>query len=318
MTNKHTSVLAALAILGLINAPTSTAQEAGNSPLTGVDKVMMHKAARANCLANLANQVKGLSISENACIVNAFSQDVTQSSFIEALIKGAVVSDPIYVGDSCVVNGTLTLDQVVVNLKQLSTTVNNQQTQSFEEVKKYNTKSVVKATGMGTIAAPEDKNKPDGPPDDTGEIEVLRRLSGPGQYKIMALKAALLDAYANLASSLKGVKLTDQMTVNNCVGQSWTETATAAIVTGARVKRYVAVPPDMVHCTIEITLATVVENVKKNSTVFSNGREISMENIRRYNGDLVTIPATGSGAVVSNQAVPPRQSTGTGIIGEVK
>jgi len=216
------------------------------------------------------------------------------------------------------VKGTLTLDQVVENLKRMVTNVNNQQTQSFEEVKKYNAKVLVQATGMGTVAAPSGEEKPGVSSEDSGELEALKKLSGSGQAKIMALKSALLDAYANLAASLKGVHITEQTTVNNAVAQSWTQTATDAIVKGARVKRYVAVPPDMVLCAIEITLDTVVENVKKNATIFSNGREISTESIRRYNGNLATVPATGSGAVIAAGAGTPVLEKPAGIIGSVE
>src|SRR5689334_4976073 len=103
--NTCRSTLAALALLGLAGLPTMlSAEDAGKTAEpTGMDKVMMHKAARADCLASLAAQVKGLSISERSCVANAVLQDSRAGGFVEALVKGAVLEEPVYAGDCCLV-----------------------------------------------------------------------------------------------------------------------------------------------------------------------------------------------------------------------
>ena len=208
-----------------------------------------------------------------------------------------MLKDPVYIDDACVVEGRITLDRVVENLNHTISTVSDKLKQEILAIKRYNSNRVVTVHGLGTVPAPETPDAANTASQDTGEAQTLRSLSGPGQSKIMAMQAARLDALAKLAANLKGVRVSSEITVRNCAASSWEEADTTAIVQGARVVRYAALAPDLVQCWVEITLNTVVENLKKNSTLFPNGSEVTVEKLRRFNKKLI-VPACGLGAVV--------------------
>jgi hypothetical protein len=280
--------------------------------ISGADKVLMAKAAEANCYSLMVQEIKGLKVSEDMTVADAVTQDFEQTGSASGIVQGAVLKDPVYVDDACVVEGQITLDQVVENLNRSLSTVNDRLKQEILAIKRYNTKRLVTVRGLGTVPAPETPDGGTAPAQDTGEAQTLRALSGPGQYKIMAMQAARLDALAKLAANLKGVRVSSEITVRNCAASSWEEADTTAIVRGARIVRYAALAPDLVQCWVEITLNTVVENLKKDSTLFPNGSEVTVEKVRRFN-KLMKVPACGLGAVVK-----PGNSASDAIPGSVR
>jgi hypothetical protein len=280
--------------------------------ISGTDKVLMKHAAEANCYSLMVQEIKGLKVSEDMTVADAVTQDFEQTGESSGFVRGAVLKDPVFIDDVCVVEGQITLDQVVENLNHSIETVSDKLKQEILAIKRFNTKRVVTVRGLGTVPAPQTPDEPNAPSRDVGEAQTLRSLSGPGQYKVMAMQAARLDALAKLAANLKGVRVSSEITVRNCAASSWEEADTTAIVRGARVVRYAALAPDLVECWVEITLDTVVENLKRDSTLFPNGNEVTVEKVRRFNKKM-TVPATGLGAVVK-----PSSSTSDAIPGSVR
>ena len=264
-------------------------------PITGADKIMMAKAAQVHCYTLMIEEIKGLKVSESLTVADAASQDLTQASASSGIVQGAVLKAPVYLDDCCMISGTITLDQLVENLTRSVKITNEKLTEGFVAIKRYNQKAKVTVTGLGALAAPGSPDEAQTPAD-KGETETLKRLVGPGQYKVMALKKARLDALTQLAAHIKGVRISATMTVNNCVGSSWEQADTEAVIQGARVVRYAAVAPDLAQCWVEITMENIVENIHKHSTLFPSGKEVTVENIRLYN-QLVKVPAIGQGAV---------------------
>lgn len=280
--------------------------------ISGADKVLMAKAAEVNCYNLLVQEIKGLKVSEDMTVADAVTQEFEQTGSASGILQGAVLKDPEFIDDACVVEGQITLDQVVENLNHSIATVNEKLKREILDIKRYSTKRVVTARGLGTIPAPETPEGVNEASQNTGEAQTLRKLSGSGQAKIMAMQAARLDALAKLAANLKGVRVSSEITVRNWAASSWEQAETEAIIRGARIVRYEAVAPDLVECWVEITLNTLVENVKKNSTLFPNGSEATVEKLRRFN-KLLKVPATGLGAVVK-----PGSSAGNAIPGSVR
>jgi len=298
----------------LLLATLSAAAVSAQSPEpSGVQKVQMINAARTDLYAQLAREIKGLNISDKSVVANAVNLEMIRTGFVEALVKGVKEGEPYFVGDICIVDGSITLDQVVENLKRVSTTADGKPVQNFEGIKRYNSTSVVKAQGAGTLPA-ERTEETVGGPEDSGLAEAFAKLEGPGQHKLNAKNAAEMDGYAGLAKQLKGLSIDDRTTIFNSAQARWTEATASALVKGARVKRYFARGKDLLGCEMEITLQQIVENIQKHSTIFSNGDEVTTEKIRRMNGDLVTVTALGYGAL-GNQQI---RSSSSGIVGSVQ
>lgn len=276
---------------------TTTTPEPRNGAITGADKVRMAKAAEADCYAQLVEQIKGLQVSENSTVMDVVNAYFDQMSSAQGFVQGAVLKEPLYQDDTCLIKAELTLDQIAENLTKSIKAVDGKVKDQFEAIKRFNKKKLVTVTGVGALIAPETLEKGELSPRDTGELDTIKHLVGPGQYKVMALKAARLDALTKLAASIKGVRVSSTMSIQNAAGSSWQQADTEAVIQGARVIRYAAVDKDLVQCWMEINLETVVENIQKNSTLFSNGKEVSVENIKRLN-KLAKVVSVGQGAVV--------------------
>jgi hypothetical protein len=150
-------------------------------------------------------------------------------------------------------------------------------------------------------------------------LDTLKRLKGGGQEKLGATEAARIDGLAQLAQQIKGVKITDQTTCfNMALDGKWTEAASAALVQGARVVRYTANGDDLVSCIMEIDLQNVVENVHKSETLFSNGASVSYESVHRYNPGIITVTATGWGAIGKERAAGSLNGGPKGVLGKVE
>jgi len=155
--------------------------------------------------------------------------------------------------------------------------------------------------------------------DSDGMVETLRRLKGSGQEKLGATEAARIDGLAQLAQQIKGVKISDRATCfNMALDGKWTEASSSALVRGARVVRYTANGDDLVSCIMQIDLEKVVENIHKNETLYSNGATVSYESIERYNPGIVTVTATGWGAIGKARAPGSINGGPTGVLGKVE
>lgn len=268
--------------------------------ITGQEKAMMIEAARADLYAQLARQIKGLQIGENTLVANHAVADSARGAGVDALVRGATVGEPQFLEDVCLVQGSITLEQVVENLKSSSREFTSGRTESYESIKRNNEYRIISAQGLGTRKAPvtDHADLGVGAVSDDGLKATLAALKGTGQEKLGAIEAARIDALAQLARQIKGVRISDDTLVNNmALDARWTETASEALIIGAQVVRYAPLEGELASCVVNITLEQVVENVQRNRTEFSNGAVISSEKIRRYNPALVTITATGYGAV---------------------
>ncbi len=301
MTNPS---LRSTVLAGLLLAASAAAQPA----ISGQERAMMIEAARTDLYAQLARQVKGLQIDDQTFVANNALEASDRAAQTAAWLRGVEVGEPQFDEDICFVPGSITLDQVVENLKSWRRTDASGREISYENIKRRTEYVTLSAVGTGSRATPppttESAGAGAGPvmPND-GLREALAAMSGPGQQKLGALEAARIDALANLARQIKGVQLNDESFVQNmALDARWTDTATSALVKGARVVRYKAMGPDLVSCVMEIDLVQVVENVQRSATEFASGRVVERERIERYNPGLTTIRATGFGAIGDGRA----------------
>lgn len=120
------------------------------------------------------------------------------------------------------------------------------------------------------------------------------------QAKLMAQRAAQLDAYRNMAETIKGIKIDSQTTVQDFVAES--DVINAALDTfikGIRVTGTQYLPDLTVEVTVEVTLEQVVEELKKiRKRYYQGGRwhEETFNQIRQYERKKI-VQAKGSGTV---------------------
>jgi hypothetical protein len=186
-------------------------------------------------------------------------------------------------------------------------------------VEQFNQTRVVRARGAGAVRAREQQAEGDVAPADDGMRETLAALGGSGQQKLGAIEAARVDALAQLARQIKGVRVSDDSTVFNMASSGrMTDTEAQALVKGAVVVRYSAVDPELAACTMQITMRQVVENIESTYAKKTVGgvtvSERLVERIEQLNPSLVRITATGYGAARKKQSAEAR----TEVIGSVE
>jgi len=289
-------LLRGLASCGLLLAIVVSARAA---EISGQDKALAIEAARADLYAQLVRQIKGIQVSESTIVANMVTEAADRSAGTEGYVRGVKVGEPQFVGDVCFIDGQITLQQVVENLSSFVKTQDGQ-TLSSERVERLNQTRVVRARGTGTV-----RTKPevagDVAPAEDGMKETLAAMSGSGQQKLGAIEAARVDALAQLARQIKGVRVSDDSTVFNMVSAGRiTDTEAQALVRGAVVLRYSAVDPELASCTMQITLRQVVENLESAYAKKTIGgvtvSERFTERVEQFNPSLTRITATGYGA----------------------
>lgn len=292
---------------------TMSVTSASARDLTGQEKAMMIEAARADLYAQLARQIKGLNVTDQTLVANHAVEDSTRRGNVDALVRGAAVGEPQFLEEVCLVSGSITLEQVVENLRATHSGRADGSAAGFESIKRYNETKTISAQGVGarrsarSTGAPADETAvaADAILADDGLKATLAALSGSGQDKLGAVEAARIDALVQLARQIKGVRLSDESLVYNmALDGRWTEASTQALVQGAQVVRYAPLEGGVVSCVMRITLRQVVENVQRHRSEFANGRSASYEKISRHNPALVTIAATGFGAVGQGRLAP--------------
>jgi hypothetical protein len=276
--------------------------------LSGQDKAMMIEAARADLYAQLARQIKGLNVDETTLVANHATEDSSRHGSVEALVRGANVGEPQFLEDVCVIAGSITVEQVVENLRATRREFANGSSTGFESIKRFNEAKTISAQGLGTRRSPGGGRAEESvaaAPADDGMKATLAALRGSGQEKLGAVEAARIDALAQLARQIKGVRISDDSLIYNmALDGRWTETSSSALVSGAQALRYTAMEGELVSCVMSITMQQVVENVQRQRTEFANGSVTSLEKISRYNPALITITATGYGAVGKGRMAP--------------
>lgn len=283
--------------------------------ISGQEKALAIEAARADLYAQLIRQVKGIQVSENTIVANMVTEAAEKSASTEGYIRGVKLGDPQFVGDVCFIDGELTLRQVVENLNSIVRVEAGQKT-AYERVEQLNQTRVIRARGAGTTRA-KTEIVGDVPLAEDGLGDTIARLSGSGQHKLGAVEAARIDALAQLARQIKGVRVSDDSSVFNMASAGrLTDTESQALVRGAIVLRYSAVDSELVACTMQITLRQLVENIEstyaKKTVAGITVSERLSERIEQFNPNLARITATGYGALRT------KQSATTEVIGSVQ
>jgi hypothetical protein len=196
------------------------------------NKLLAKRAAEADAYRKLAEIVYGLQLNERTTVRDFVTESDDIRGEVDSFIKGIRIGTPTYYDDgSCEVPAEVTVAKVVETLRSAHDRYykgDHIKTSDFESVTKRIEKNVIKVVGRG---AP----RPDLPPDlPQGAMEVLgpppvpaarppipliwQRL-GP-QARMMALRAAELDAKRKLGERIKGLRLTARTQVRDFITES--------------------------------------------------------------------------------------------------
>lgn len=268
---------------------------AGLSPVRaqGVDeaqnKLLAKRAAEADAYRKLAETVKGLRITSETLVRDFVTESDVIRSELDTFVRGIRLGEPKYYEDgSCEIPAEVTVAQVITTLKEIHTRHykgNRIQGTDFEHIRQEIKKDVIKVVGMG---AP----RPDLPPDlPEGVEEVITQVTslpaepplpalwlemGP-QARLMAVRAAEVDAQRKLLERIKGLRVTSDTLVKDFVTE-WdqiTAEAQGYLVGAEKVNTYYHADEPIVEVTYAVPVEQVITTIKEIHSRHYKGNSVS-------------------------------------------
>jgi len=292
------------------------------------NKLLAKRAAEADCYRKLAEAVYGVQITSDTYVKDFVTESDEIKTGGEAFVKGVRLGEARYYEDgACEVDAEVSVAKLITRIKELHATHYKGRTittTDIENIQKFVQTDVIKATGSG---AP----RPDLPPDlPAGVEEVITPLPAdykapsviqvpgiwkntPPQGRLMAERAARVDAQRKLLEQIKGLRLTSDTLVRDFITESdQIRTQANGIVVGAyETGKYLHSDELIVDVTMAVTVEKVIERIKELHEQHYKGKTVTTTDIVNIQKIIKSdiIEATGSG-------VPPpkflEQVTATG------
>jgi len=321
-------VLAVICFLGGMIAaePLNNAQQ----------RLLAKRAAQVDAYRKLAEMIKGLKIDSQTYVRDFVAESDQISTGFDTFIKGAkIVGQPRYMPDgTCQVDVELTMQEIVTALTELARHCSFGHKHSFTQMTQYVQEKSIRATGsgvprpeaMGSAVQPEMVSTP------TKGIPGWEDVTAQG--RLMAERAALVDAYRNMAETVKGIRISGQTYVRDFIAESdQIQTQLDTFIKGAKqVGPYRYLPDGEAEVDIEVTVQEVVHELTTiQQHLVQQGWGWRRDEFRTMNFDQIVaafpakvVRATGNGVVPSKyrlqQAPPeammpaPAPSWATGIV----
>ena len=275
------------------------------------NKLLAKRAAEADCYRKLAETVYGTRITSDTYVRDFVTESDEIRAGVDAFVKGIRLGPPRYYDDgTCEVDAEVTVAKLVTKLKEIHTAHyrgNRVKTTDFEQIKQTLKKDVIRVTGSG---AP----RPEIPELPEGFEEVITPLpegytitrsmpdiwkTVPAQARLMAERAAELDAMRRLLEQIKGLRLNSETLVRDFVTE-YDEIRTRArgvVVGAAKVSTYLHGDELIAEVTMEVPVEKVITRIKELHTQHYRGSRVTTTDIVNTKNTVKRkmIRATGCG-----------------------
>ena len=291
------------------------------------NKLLARRAAEADCYRKLAEAVYGVRISSDTYVRDFVTESDEIRAAVDTYVKGIRLGPPRYYDDGvCEVDAEVTVAKLVTTLKEVHKTHyhgNRVTTTDIENIKKHVKTDVFRVTGSGAPRPDLPPDLPEGieevitplPPDyvPSRSIPPIWKTIRP-QGRLMAERAARLDAMRKLLEHIKGLRLTSDTLVRDFITE-FDEIRTRAdgIVYGAtQVSAYLHDDELIAEITMEVPVEKVITWITERHSEHYHGNKVTRTDITNIKKSIKRdlIRATGSG-------VPPpgfiSQATGAGV-----
>lgn len=195
-------------------------------------KLLARRAAEADAYRKLAEAVYGLQINSRTYVRDFVTESDEIRGVVDTFIRGIRLGTPTWYEDgSCEVTAEVTVAKVVETLRtahERHYKGDDVKTADFESMARRIEKNVIKVIGMGAPRPDLPPDLPEGvaeqlgaPPPGPAEppIPDIWKKVGP-QARLMAIRAAEVDAKRRLAERIKGLRLTARTQVRDFVAES--------------------------------------------------------------------------------------------------
>jgi len=279
------------------------------------NKLLAMRAARVDAMRKLAERINGLVITSDTTVKDfVATSDIIQSSMMSWLRGMKEVGEPIYTPDGiCQVTLEVTVQEVVVELQRLCRQYykgNKYAVADFEKITVNTTEKTIRETGSG---APRPEFDPRGQfaPPTAGGQDIMSSNAWAywtahctGQGRLMAERAARLDAYRKLGERINGLIITSDTTVKDFVAtDDRIQTAMQTFLRGAKEvgKRYHE-NELIVEVELQVTVQELIATLEKFRKEYYQGNRVAVADIEKLSTRIEEkdIRETGMG-------VPPDQ-----------
>jgi hypothetical protein len=294
--NRLSAVLVLIAVAVL--AGMCFAQDGISAQNRAQNKLLAYRAARVDAMRKLAERINGLQITSDTSVRDFVADNDDIETRMRAFIRGArEVGKPRYMEDgTCEVTMEVTLRQLVAKLKKLYKEYHRPgsvlRIQDFEKISLKSNKKVIRETGMGA-PRPELQEPPMMEVQDA-DINSFSYLNGPAKAywmahcqprgRLMAVRAARVDAMRKLAERIAGLQITSDTSVRDFVAEDdEINTRLNAFIRGAR-ERSISYHPDelIVEVEMEVTLKQLVAQLKRlYKEYYRRGDRLSIRDIEK-------------------------------------
>ena len=278
------------------------------------NKLLAKRAAEADCYRKLAECVYGVQINSETYVKDFITESDTIQAGVDTFIRGIRLGPPQYYDDgACQVEGEVSVAKLVTELKQLHSEHykgNTVTTTDIEKIKEYVKTDVIKAIGMGAPRPELPPNLPAGiekvieplpqgyTPPPVISVPPIWKAVGP-QARLMAERAAEVDALRKLLEQVKGLRLTSDTLVRDFITESdEIRTQASGIVVGAsKVSAYLHDDELIVEVTMEVPVERVITKIKELHSQHYHGNKVTTTDISKLQESIHRdmIRATGAG-----------------------
>lgn len=308
-------VILSLTAAALLVLPTlAAAQDAAPDPQkVAQNKLLSKRAAEADAYRKLAECVNGLQITANTYVRDFICESDVIRSELDTFVRGIRLGTPKWDSDLvCTVEAEVTVAKVIEELKSMHSRHYKGDTlkaTDFEQIKQYIKKDIIKAVGMG---APRPELPPDVP---GGDLPYEGKLPDPvvppiwksidPQARLMAKRAAEVDAQRRLVERIKGLRITSDTLVRDFVAESDViNTEARGTLVGAQEvgNPYYHDNELIVEVTYEVPVESVITTIKELHKRHYKGDKVTGMDIEKVTKEIRSqkFQATGMG-------VPPPQ-----------
>jgi len=299
-------------ILLVMTVGLTTAAKAQGPAAEAQNKLLAKRAAEADAYRKLAETVYGVQLNSETYVRDFVTESDVIRTGIDTFVKGIRLGEPRYYDDGvCEVDGEVTVEKLVTTIKRLHSEHyhgNKITTTDIENIKNTIKTDIIRVTGTG---APRPELPPDLPAgvedvitpmpsnyQPTLSVPAIWKAAG-GQARLMAQRAARLDAMRRLLEEIKGLRLTSDTLVRDFVTESdEIRTQADGIVVGAsEVGTYLHTDELIAEVTMEVTVEKVVTSIKELHSQHYHGNKVTTTDIENIKKTVQrnAIRATGSG-----------------------
>ncbi len=301
---RNAAILAVLAI-----ALPALAQDAVSE---AQNKLLAKRAAEADCYRKLAETVYGVKLGSDTYVRDFVTESDEIRTAVDTFVKGIRLGTARYYDDGiCEVDAEVTVAKLVKEIKNWHEEHYHGRHVSIsdiEHIHEYLKTDVIRVTGSGVP-------RPELPPDLPEGVEEMITPLPPGymatrsipaiwrsvgaQGRLMAQRAARLEAMRRLLEEIKGIRLNSDTLVRDFITESDEIAARAdGMVYGAvEVSTYLHDDELIAEVTMEVAVEKVVQRIKEMHTEHYHGRHVSTTDVTNITKTVKRkmIRATGSG-----------------------